>query len=132
MNQTWVKHHKRRGEVDIGRGHEVQRLYQLMYYTISCVFVGIPGMIVSYGFPQYLTRFPLFLEEGLSFTKPDHHAITKVLREDIPFLIRSSAILGPIRACPHFDLSHERSAIVTRIYLVPSLVSSARTSCPHS
>jgi hypothetical protein len=43
MNQTWVKHHKRSGEVDIGRGHEVQSLYrqQLMYYIISCVFVGI-------------------------------------------------------------------------------------------
>jgi hypothetical protein len=67
-----------------------------------------------------LPEFPLFLEKVLSFTKPDHHAIAKVLR-DIPFLMRSSAILAPICACPHFDLSHERSAIVTRIYLVPSL-----------
>ena len=25
--ETWVKHHKRSGEVNIGRGHEVQRLY---------------------------------------------------------------------------------------------------------
>ena len=108
-------------EVDIGRGHEVQRLYrqQLMYYIISRAFIDIPGIIISYSFPQYLTGFPLFLEKVLSFTKPDHHAIAKVLREGIPFLIRSSAILGPI--CLHFDLSHKRSAIVTRIYLVPSL-----------
>jgi hypothetical protein len=112
-----------RDEEDIGRGHEAQRLYrqQLMYYTISRTFIGTPSIIVSYGFPQYLTGFPLFLEKVLSFTELDHHAIAKVLREDIPFLIRSYVILCPIRACTHFDLSHERSAIVTRIYLVLSL-----------
>jgi len=47
-----VNHHKRSGEVDIGREHEVQSLYrqQLMYYTISYMFVGI---LISH----YIVRF---------------------------------------------------------------------------
>ena len=41
-------------EVDIGRRHEVQRVYrkQLMYYTISHAFIDIAGIIVSYSFLQ--------------------------------------------------------------------------------
>jgi hypothetical protein len=50
--------------------------------VISCTF-SVPGIIISYGFPQYLTGFPLFLEKVLSFTEPDHYAIAKV--RDIPF-----------------------------------------------
>ena len=90
-------------EVDIGRGHEAQRLYrqQLMYYIISRAFIGIPSLIVSYGFPQYLTGFPLFLEKVLSFAEPDHHAIAKV-REDIPFFCDSwpNPCVSPLRPLP--------------------------------
>jgi hypothetical protein len=43
-------------EVGLGGRHEVQRLdwQQLMYYTISRAFIGIPGIIVSYSFPHTL------------------------------------------------------------------------------
>ena len=41
-------------EVVIRRRHEAQRLYrkQLMYYTISRAFIGIPGIILLYSFLQ--------------------------------------------------------------------------------
>jgi len=44
------------GEVVIGSRHEAHRIYgkQLMYYTISRAFIGIPSIIVSYSFPHTL------------------------------------------------------------------------------
>ena len=47
--------------VDIGRRHKAQRVYrkQLMYYTISHSFIGIPGIIVAYSFPPD----PFYLKE---------------------------------------------------------------------
>jgi hypothetical protein len=47
---------KENREIDIGRRQEVENLYgkQLMYYTISRAFIGIPGIIVSYSFPHTL------------------------------------------------------------------------------
>jgi hypothetical protein len=50
---------------------------------ISYIF-SIPGIIILYGFLQYLTGFLLFLEKVLFFIKPDYYTITKV--RNIPFL----------------------------------------------
>jgi hypothetical protein len=46
------------GEVVIRSRHEAHRLYQkqLMYYTISRVFIDIPGIIVLYSFPRLLKQ----------------------------------------------------------------------------